>query len=139
MHPDFPVVKGFQRLTSDWALTLPEAFNRRIQDEDLVFWRTGFTVYIAIWNNDRNETVRERLEWLRAGHSPDAFAIEEESDGDLLRMCYRLTEGGDGRVVHALYGFIIGQNSHVQMAAYFDDETELQTAKRIWRSFAETA
>lgn len=39
LHPDFPVVEGLYRLTRDWELELPEKFNRRIEDGNMVLWR----------------------------------------------------------------------------------------------------
>ena len=129
LHPDFPVVEGRYQMTSHWAVTLPLQFNRRIEDGALVFWRPGVTAWTIVMNNDQGESQQERLEWLRGETSPDAFEAQSVSDGAVIRYCYRLTEPRDQEVVHALYGFAIGVNGHVQMAIYADDEADLESAK----------
>jgi lipopolysaccharide/colanic/teichoic acid biosynthesis glycosyltransferase len=40
-------------MTPEWALVLPEKFNRRIEDGSMVFWRPGLTVWINVWGNDK--------------------------------------------------------------------------------------
>jgi hypothetical protein len=137
LHPDFPVVEGNYQMTREWAVNLPGRFNRRIEDGDLVIWRPGFTIWTTVWNNDREETPEERLDWLRDGTSPDAYAQETENEGQLVRYAYRLDEESEDKSQAAFYCFANGQNGHVQMAIYFDSEDDLPTAKQIWRSLAE--
>jgi hypothetical protein len=131
LHPDFPIVEGRYLITSDWAVTLPQQFNRRIDDDAMVFWRPGITAWIVVWNNNNNETQRERLEWLRSDIAADAFDLESLTDGDVTRFSYRLIERRDFETVYALYGFVIGDNGHVQLSIYFDDERDLETARAI--------
>lgn len=135
---EFPVVEGRYQLTDDWAVTLPVQFNRRIEDESLVLWRPGITVWTIAWNNDKAETQQQRLDWLRRDSSPDAFAHEVLVEGDITRFTYRLTERREEGVVHALYAFAIGVDGHVQMAIYFDDDKDLVLARQIWMSLDET-
>ena len=138
LHPEFPVVQGRYQMTSDWAVTLPQQFNRRVEDGSLVFWRSGITVWVIVWGNDKEESQEERLEWLRGDTSPDAFDDESATNGDITRYSYRLTERRDEGVVHALYAFAIGVDGHVQMAIYCDDESDLETARAIYLSLDET-
>ena len=138
LHPDFPVVEGRYQMTRDWAVTLPQQFNRRIEDGSLVFWRPGITAWTVVWGNDKNESQQELLQWLRGDSSSDAFDAESSTDGDITRYSYRLIERQDDGVVHALYCFVIGSDGHVQMAIYFDDEADLETARTIYRSLDET-
>jgi hypothetical protein len=63
LHPDFPVVEGRYQITSDWAVTLPQQFNRRIEEDSMVCWRPSVTVWTVVWNNNNNESQQERLEW----------------------------------------------------------------------------
>jgi len=138
LHPKFPVVEGRYQMTRDWAVTLPQAFNRRVEDGSLVFWRPGITAWTIAWNNDKRETQQERLEWLRRDASPDAFDVQTITDGDVTRYSYRLTERRDASVVHAFYCFAIGVAGHIQMAIYLDNEKDLETARQIWRNLDET-
>jgi hypothetical protein len=136
LNPKFPVVQGRHQLNAAWSLELPGEFNRRIEDGDLVLWRPGMTMFIAIWNNDRGESIPARLEWLREDMNPAAFDHVEETDGTSQRFAYRLAEDGDDDRVPALYGFTVADSSHVQLAVYFDSEDDTATALELWRSVA---
>lgn len=125
-------------MTSDWAVTLQQQFNRRLDDGSLVFWRPGITIWVIVWGNDKEESQEARLEWLRSDTSPQAFDAESATDGDITRYSYRLTERRDEGVVHALYAFAIGVDGHVQMAIYCDDKNDLETARAIYWSLDET-
>ena len=92
------------------------------------------TAWTIVWGNDKGETQQERLEWLRGDTSPDAFDSESTIDGDIIRYSYRLTERRDQGIVHALYAFVIGIDGHVQMVIYCDDESDLDTARAIYKS-----
>jgi hypothetical protein len=138
LHPDFPIVDGRYRMTDDWAITLPQQFNRRIEDDSLVLWRPGVTIWIIVWNNDKGESQQERLAWLRVGSASNALETELQTESDITWYSYRLTEFHEDEAVHGFYGFAIGVGSHVQMAIYVDEETELQTAREIFRSLGET-
>jgi len=46
-------------------------------------------------------------------------------------------EGSAKNKVPAFYAFTVGQNGHMQMAIYFDDEKFLPLAKKIWNSAIE--
>ena len=125
-------------MTRRWAVTLPQPFNRRVDEGSLVFWRPGITVWTVVWGNDNAQSQQERLEWLRGDTSPEAFDGESVIDGDIARYSYRLTERRGEGLVHALYAFAIGVEGHVQMVIYCDEVSNLETARAIYRSLEET-
>jgi len=133
LHPDFPIVEGNYQMTSDWSVTLDQKYNRRIEDGSLVLWRPGFTIWTVIWNLEEDESPLERYNSLRSDISDDAFDIVEETE-PLLRFSYRMTEGSAENRVSAFYCFAVSSESHVQMAIYFDEETDIENALAIWRS-----
>jgi hypothetical protein len=53
------------------------------------------------------------------------------------RIEYRLNEKRPEGIVYAYYGFVVGQDSHVQIATYFDKESDLSNAKKIFTSINE--
>jgi len=134
LHPDYPVVQGRHALTSEWSIDLPEQFNRRIDDGDLYIWRPGLTLILAVWGNEKSQSPAECIEWLRSDTEPHAYDVMEEREGDLLRLSYRLHEDSDDDRMDALYAFVVGENSHLQIAFYFDDESDLDVVWRILRS-----
>lgn len=138
LHPEFPIVEGRYQVTEDWAVTLPGPFNQRFQDDSLVLWRPGVTIWTIVWNNDKNESAQQRLEWLREDISPEAFDEGVVEDCVMVRFTYRLNEVREEGIVLALYAFAIGDGGHVQMAIYFDHEDDLEVARQIAGSLEET-
>jgi len=135
MHPDYPIVEGHYQLTSDWSLVTPLPLNRRVEDGDLILWRPGFTIILAFWENEKKESIKERLKWLKDGTSPAAMNKREFLLGEeMSRFSYELTEDHDGQMVLGYYGFVIAPEEHVQFAVYLDEETELKVAKEIFNS-----
>lgn len=137
LNPDFPVVQGQYQMTEEWSVKLPGKFNRRFEEGCLVLWRPGFTIWVSVWGNDHNESPQARLEWLESEVPQDAFGVLNEHEGDVLRLAYRLDEPADDERAAAFYGFAIGSSGHVQMAVYFDEEEQFETARQVWRSLWE--
>ena len=127
-------MEGDYKLTPDWSVFLPEKFNRRVEDGSLVLWRPGITIYVNAWNNDRDESIDARRSKIKSEISPKAFELQEEQEGAIAFFSYRLIEDG----VNALYGFVFSDARHLQVAIYFDDETDIDLARSIFVSFAVT-
>jgi hypothetical protein len=74
---------------------------------------------------------------VRKGVSKDAFDLQVLTEKKILRFAYKLKEQShDGRVA-AFYGFAFGADGHVQLAICFDDEKDLDLARKIWLSLEE--
>jgi hypothetical protein len=134
LHPDYPTVEGTLSLTSSWSLVLPEKFNRRLDGGDLVIWRPGFTIRMAVWNNPSSEAAQQTLSWIKEGISAKAYGLEERECEGVLWFCYRLPEQSDDARVAALYCYAVAPCEHLQIAFYFDNEANLSMAKAVWRS-----
>lgn len=139
LHPDYPVIEGRYQMTREWSVFLPEKFNRRIEDDNLVIWKPGFTMWIIIWDNDESESAEDRLEWLKEDTSPEVFDVTMETFEGGIRFSYRLKEDSQDERQPAFYCFVIGESGHVQVAMYLDSPDEITMAEDIWRSLSETA
>jgi len=129
LHPDFPIEQGHVQLLGDWSIFLDQPHNVRLEDGSLVLWRPGFTIWISIWNNDKDETIEQRRDWIVSTASPDAYDILSAQDGTVFRYAYRLNEEREEDSAQAYYGFVIGDDSHIQIAVYFDSSYDLARAK----------
>lgn len=140
LNPHFPIVEGHYQLTDDWSLQLPASCNRRIEDGDLVLWRPGLTAWIAIWHNDNGASIGERLGWVKDEQSPDAYAAQERQEHGIHYYSYRLDEvDADDDRTPALYGYAYADDSHVQIAIYFDDEADAAVAAALFASLRHSA
>jgi hypothetical protein len=134
----FPIVSDRYQMTEDWALTLPLQFQRRFEDQDLVLWRPGFTMWINIWGAS-GETPQARCTRVRETADPNAFDAKVVDHRETLWLSYRLNEPDEERGTRfALYGFAFGVSGDVNIAFYFDDESDLEIARTIWLSVNET-
>jgi hypothetical protein len=137
--PSFPVVSGEYPMTAEWTIALPGKFKRRIEDGSLVLWRPGLTAWIEVWRNDQRQSERQRLRQIRADSAPTRFDEIEEHENGLLRYAFRLAEPAEDARAAAVYCFAIGATGHVQMAVYFDQESEAEVALGMWRTVREHA
>ena len=137
MHPDFPTVDGVYQMTTEWSLETPVTLNRRIEEGNLVLWRPGFTIWIAVWGNDHNESADHRLAWIKKDTSADAFSNADSVEPNgVIKYSYRLDESRENGSVHAFYGFKIAENGHIQVAFYCDDRADVHVAEQIFGSIS---
>lgn len=134
LHPDFPVVSGDYRLSENWIVSLPAEMNKRMEDQDMVLWRPGFTVWLALWGNDQGGSVQERLRWIQSDTSPDAFDTVLHANETPARYSYRLNEDREEGTVYAYYGFALKDVDHLQIAIYVDREADLANAELLFNS-----
>jgi hypothetical protein len=98
LNPGFPVVEGKYQFTKFWNITLPSQFNRRIEDQDIVIWKPGFTIYLAVWNNDRNLSRDDLFAEVIKDIAIEAFDINLKKHEKVTLFSYRLNENmGDQR------------------------------------------
>ena len=134
LHPDYPVVEGRYNLTNDWSLLLDQAHNRRVEDGSLVLWRPNFTIWLNLWNNDKDASKEERLKWIMSDASKDASDIILKDVGETKLYYYRLDENRGGKSIASLNGFSISVSNHIQLSIYFDNEEGYVQAKNIVES-----
>ncbi|MFT6910354.1 MAG: hypothetical protein ACJAS1_007082 [Oleiphilaceae bacterium] len=135
LSPDFPVIEGKHEITKSWSITLPAQFNRRIEDEDIVIWKPGFTIYIAVWNNDKKRSHDSLFNSVTEDISLEAFDINSNENGEIKLFSYRLNEDMNDQRVAAFYCYAVSPNGYVQSVMYFDLEKDVDDAIRIWESF----
>lgn len=96
-------------MTATWRIHLRKQFARRIEDDSLVLWRPGVTVWLAAWGNDHNQSQVERL----------------------ARFSYRLQEENADGPVESLNACVIGDDDLLQVSVYFDDGADAAEAQEL--------
>ncbi len=133
-HPDFPLVEGKYQMTQEWFITLDQKHKQRVDEGSLVLWRPGFTIWINVWGNDNDESIAERLKWISAESSSEAFEVNSTKKENTYEYSYRLNEIENGRTTYSYNGYILSNDSYVQITVYFDSENESSRAKSIIES-----
>lgn len=135
--PGFPIVEGDHPLTATWSIHLPERFACRVEVGQVVLWRPGLTIWLTAWNNDHGESQAKRLGVIKNSASPKRFADHESEAKNLTRYSYRLRDENEDGPVESLYGIVISNDGHLQMAIYFDNPTDEVEARQIVESVTE--
>ncbi|MBV7298406.1 hypothetical protein [Enterovibrio paralichthyis] len=135
---ELDAVSGEYALTDEWALTLPEPFESRMEDGDLVLWRPGMTIWCFIWGIDAIESREDALEWVREDQASEAFDTFESDENGVLRYRYRLFEETNDFKVASMYGFAFSHTSYIQLGIYLDDEADYAEAVALFDSLAYT-
>jgi hypothetical protein len=123
LHPDYPIVTGTYQMTDEWAVALPNKFNRRIEDGSLVLWRPALTFWITVWGNDKCASEEEQLTSILETASDLRGEQQIERTEKLVRLTYELPEEDRSRpksVYKSISGYVIAPGGHVQVSAYFD-------------------
>ncbi len=99
-----------------------------------MLWRPNFTIWINIWKNTHNQSIESRLKRIVADASPNRFNETSEFKDRFHLFTYRLGEESDEEPAPSYYGHAIGPNDSVQLAIYFDDLNDANTASEILES-----
>ncbi|MCI0359555.1 MAG: hypothetical protein L0211_13855 [Planctomycetaceae bacterium] len=135
--PRFPIVEGRHAITDTWSIDLEDRFARRIEDGDLVLWRPGITIWLAVWNNDHGKSQAERLASIKESAAPARFDECEAVTGKITRYSYRLRDKNEDGAVESVYGYMINDDGQLEMAVYFDDPADEANARKLVDSVAE--
>jgi hypothetical protein len=135
--PGFLLVKGEHALTTTWSIHLPEQFARRVEEESLVLWRPGLTIWLTAWNNDHRESQARRLVWFKKSAAKNRFAEHEAKTHNTTRYSYRLHDENEDGQVESLYAFVMNDDGHLQLAVYFDKPADEAKARQLVDSIAE--
>ncbi|HEU0300413.1 MAG TPA: DUF2185 domain-containing protein [Longimicrobium sp.] len=138
LNPAFPAVRGSQPLPEGWSVHLPLWFSRREEDERLVFWRPGLTVWTGVLSTDHLPDPDDKLDHVKKIVPAEAFALEELRGGRLARLSYRSREvatvDGERRLVQVFHGTVCRAGGYANLDVYADDEADIPTARAIWLS-----
>ena len=108
MHP---YLAGRISLDGEWSLELPFVCQQRFEDDQMVLWRPGFTIWLSIWGNDTGEPANSRMSKIAAAASKGKTNEKSTSEDGFSYYHYRIDEPSDDDRVAAFQGFAFGLNS----------------------------
>lgn len=133
--PGYPIVEGFYEMTEEWGMTLPEPMARRVEDESLVLWRPGLTIYVSAWGEGDEEQSRKiRLRELKRECDPDGKVVVNKDDGEVTLYAYRLADETPDGKIETLNGFAVTDHGHLQFGISFDDVKDAEKAIKMVES-----
>jgi hypothetical protein len=134
MHPVNEEGMAFQ-ITNEWLINLGDDFERRVEDEKLIFWKAGITVIVAAFRLPKDIGKFELLNQVQEKIPEDRLETLVSTKGEIVGLGYTQIQPQEANQERlALTTFTASDTSCVQIAFYLDDPTDLEWAKSIWES-----
>lgn len=121
------------RITSEWLIDLPDEFEKRIEEEKLVFWKTGITIIIAAFRLPDGTNKLELLNQVQSKIPENALEKLVSTKGEIVGLGYtqlQKIQGENDRL--SLITFTASDSSFLQVAFYLDIPDDLDWAKSVW-------
>ncbi|MFN2305134.1 MAG: hypothetical protein ACK2TV_15505 [Anaerolineales bacterium] len=123
------------QITNEWLINLGDDFERRVEDEKLIFWKAGITVIVAAFRLPKDIGKFELLNQVQEKIPEDRLETLVSTKGEIVGLGYTQIQPQEANQERlALTTFTASDTSCVQIAFYLDDPTDLEWAKSIWES-----
>ena len=123
------------RITNEWIIDIPHDFESRIENDKIVFWKTGITIVLAAFSLPEDTGKIELLNQIQKKIPETALETLVSTKGEIVGLGYtqiQRREGEKNRL--SLYSFTASDNSCLQMAFYLDNPDDLDWAKSVWEN-----
>lgn len=123
------------RITPEWVIDLADDFEHRVENEKLVFWKTGITVVNAAFHLPAGTDKLALLAQIQEKIPDDVLEKLVSTKGEIVGLGYtRIEKRAGAKDRLALYTFTASQTSFLQSAFYLDDPEDLAWAKNVWET-----
>lgn len=123
------------RITNEWVIDLPDDFTSRVEDDKLVFWKTGVTIIVAAFSLPEDTGKLELLHQIQQKMPDDAMETLVSTKGEIVGLGttqIQKLKGNNKRL--SLTTFTASDTSCLQTAFYLDHPDDLEWAKGVWES-----
>lgn len=121
------------RITSEWLIDLPDDFEKRVEEDKLVFWKTGITIIIAAFRISEGTDKLELLNQVQIKIPENALEKLVSTKGEIVGLGYtqlQKVQNENDRL--SLITFTSSDTSFLQVAFYLDNPDDLDWAKKVW-------
>ncbi len=123
------------RITNEWIINLTDEFEHRVENERLVFWKTGATVVSVVFKLPEGKGKLELLNKIQKMIPENALETLVSTKGEIVGLGYTQIENCEGEKCRlSLYTFTASDTSCLQLAFYIDDPDDLDWAKATWEN-----
>ena len=120
-------------LTHDWTIELDDAFQRRAEGGDVVFWLPPRTVYATVFPTD-DADAEEAIARMLEGRPGEPVKTFDRLEPGLAGHAYLLPEGEGRGQYWGLNTWTAARGSVACVTFYFDDLGDLDWALRAWQT-----
>lgn len=123
------------QITKEWFIDITDDFERRTENQKLIFWKTGITIVIAAFRLPENTGKLELLNKIQDKIPTDALEKLVSTKGEVVGLGYtQIQKTSDEKDRLALYTFTASDTSCLQAAFYLDKPEDLAWAKSTWKN-----
>lgn len=123
------------QITKEWIINLSDDFENRVEENKIIFWKTGVTVVAAAFRIPADTDKIMLLNHIQEKMPEDALEKLVSTRGEIVGLGYtQIMPEKDGKNRLALYTFTASDTSCLQVAYYLDDPDDLAWAKSVWES-----
>jgi len=120
------------QITKEWIISMTDEFEHRVEDEKLIFWKSGTTVIAVPFSLPENTGKIELLNQIREKFPEDILEIFVSTKGEIVGLGYtQVIQYGENERL-ALVTFTASDTSCLQVGYYLDDSLDLGWAKSVW-------
>lgn len=121
------------QITPEWAIDLSDDFETRIEDEKMIFWKTGITVVVAAFRLPDKTGKIDLLNKIQEKIPENSIETLVSTSGEIVGLGYtKIHKELDQKNRLSLYTFTASDTSCLQTAFYLDNPEDLNWAKSIW-------
>lgn len=122
------------RITTEWLINIPDEFEHRVEDEKLIFWKTGINVIAVPFRLPKNTSKLELLNRIQEKMPESIMETNVSTKGEIVGLGYTQFQKIEGKKKRlSLTTFTASDTSCLQTAFYLDDPTNLDWAKSVWK------
>ena len=123
------------QITSEWTIDLSEEFERRVEDEKMIFWKTGVTVVVAAFRVPEGTGKIDLLNQIQKKIPENTIETLVSTSGEIAGLGYtQIHKALDEKKRLSLYTFTTSDTSCLQTAFYLDNPDDLAWAKNVWKN-----
>jgi hypothetical protein len=123
------------QITKEWFIDLTEDFEKRVENKELIFWKTGITIVLAAFRIPENIGKLELLNQIQDKIPQNALETFVSTKGEIVGLGYTQVQKNDEENQRlALYTFTASDTSCLQAAFYLDNPNDLEWAESTWKN-----
>lgn len=123
------------QVTREWFIDITDDFTRRMEDQKLIFWKTGITIILAAFRLPENTGKLALLNQIQEKIPEDALETMVSTKGEIVGLGYtQILRDPEEKNRLALYTFTASDLSCLQAAFYLDNPDDLDWAKTTWEN-----
>ena len=121
------------QITPEWLINLPDEMEHRIEDDELIFWKTGVTIAIAAFSLPEGVSKLELLAQIQQKMPERTLETFVSTKGEVVGLGFtEVLKANNTRDRLSLVTFTASDTSCLQTGFFLDNPEDLEWAKSVW-------